>query len=149
MHQFHIPQCTFCNRNGHISVTKWCIVGYCLMHCGICKMGLWSYVSFALTHPLVRILSGDAVAQRTEHSFNELHLLGPWYNKEFEFEFTVQHGSAHCRLWSHLVCSTWFNTLLCVSVFHISSHQSSWCVPPDVSSDGTAWRCTLSNTWLC
>ena len=28
MHQSHIPQCTFCNRNVHISVTKWCIVGY-------------------------------------------------------------------------------------------------------------------------
>ena len=26
---------TFCNRNVHISGTKWCAVGY-LMHCGIC-----------------------------------------------------------------------------------------------------------------
>ena len=24
----------------HISVTKWCIVGFCLMHCGICEIGL-------------------------------------------------------------------------------------------------------------
>ena len=47
-----IPECicaishnaTFCNRNVHISVTKWCIVAnlwdICLMHCGICEMGL-------------------------------------------------------------------------------------------------------------
>ena len=43
-----IPQCTgpiahnapFCNRNVHMSVTKWCIVVHiCLMHCGICEMG--------------------------------------------------------------------------------------------------------------
>ena len=47
-----IPQCTspvshnasFCNRNVHISVTKWCIVEY-LMHCGVCEMGLFNECS--------------------------------------------------------------------------------------------------------
>ena len=28
MHLMHIPQCTIQNRNVHISVLKWCIVGY-------------------------------------------------------------------------------------------------------------------------
>ena len=43
-----IPQCSspishnasFCNRNVHISVTKWCIMGYGTDACGICARGL-------------------------------------------------------------------------------------------------------------
>ena len=38
MHHFVTKMCTCV----HISVTKWCIVGYGLVHCGICEMGLLS-----------------------------------------------------------------------------------------------------------
>ena len=45
------PQCSgqishntpFCNRNVHISVTKWCIVEYGLVHCGICLHACWHH----------------------------------------------------------------------------------------------------------
>ena len=40
MHHFVTEMCTYV----HISVTKWCIVGYELVHCGICEMGLLSHV---------------------------------------------------------------------------------------------------------
>ena len=36
MHYFVTEMCTYV----HISVTKWCIVGYGLVHCGICATGL-------------------------------------------------------------------------------------------------------------
>ena len=35
MHHFVTEMCT----HVHISVTKWYILGYCLMHCGIREMG--------------------------------------------------------------------------------------------------------------
>ena len=45
----HFPQCIKCptmhhfgNRNVHIFVTKWCIVGCGLLHCGICATSLLS-----------------------------------------------------------------------------------------------------------
>ena len=49
MHHFVTEMCTCL----HISVTKWCIVRYCLMHCGICNMGLllW-YNCFQCQAPL-------------------------------------------------------------------------------------------------
>ena len=37
MHHFGTEMCTCM----HISVTKQCIVGYFLMHCGICEIGLY------------------------------------------------------------------------------------------------------------
>ena len=43
MHQFHIPPCMFCYRNSThvpIYVTKWCIEGYGLIHCGSWGKGL-------------------------------------------------------------------------------------------------------------
>ena len=36
MHHFVTEMCTCV----HISVTKWCIVGFCLTHCGVCEIGL-------------------------------------------------------------------------------------------------------------
>ena len=54
-----IPQCTspishnapFCNKNVHIFVTKWCIVGYFPKDCGISELGL---LSLAWSMPLSR-----------------------------------------------------------------------------------------------
>ena len=53
LHKSHIapisnPTMHHFDRNVHITVTKWCIVGY-LMHCDICEMGqlLWQVLNTA------------------------------------------------------------------------------------------------------
>ena len=40
MHQSHIPWCTIFNTNVHNSVKKVALWDICVMHCGICEVGL-------------------------------------------------------------------------------------------------------------
>ena len=62
-----LPQCTspishnttFSTKNVHISLTKWCIVDICLMHCGVYEMYLFN--TGRLVHCVVRLVSNALV----------------------------------------------------------------------------------------
>ena len=96
MHQSHFPQCTICNRNVHIFVTKWCIVGNCQTHRGIYEMGLfhlpaptrtaekWPKIQiyFCFSNTAYRIQNQLFLGLRGKHQscmWLTCHLWGPLY----------------------------------------------------------------------
>ena len=58
-----------------ISVSKWCIVGYCLMHCGICEMALLSTYS-DLSNIAIHWVSGKYITLHNNRYFTFLNHTG-------------------------------------------------------------------------
>ena len=92
-----LPQCTcpefhnapFWNRNVHISVTKWCIVGYLVMHCGICEMG--SSTSYQNIERLMFHHFHESCSQTTPLSSDRKKLTTFWH-VAFQYYWLVWPG---------------------------------------------------------
>ena len=82
MHQSHIPQCTIFATEmwacAHISVTQWCDVGYLLIYCGICEMGLYIDYTF-----------------HEENAYHQCHFPLPRNETESKYVFVFPHKVVH------------------------------------------------------
>ena len=79
MHLFHIPQYTIQNRNVHISVLNGALWDMGQVHCGICKLGQWSFQDHAENF-YWEIVPSSKVAIQNSNVFDTSEVLNQIWN---------------------------------------------------------------------